>query len=50
MVNKNFLILTATVSPPSDSFQLARSDSAVRLVDYKIALEFYIKFVNLGVI
>jgi hypothetical protein len=42
MIAKTTLLLTATVTPPSDATNLARTDPEVRLEDYKRALTFYI--------
>lgn len=38
----NLLILTATITPPPDAAQLARTDPNIRLNDYRKALEFYL--------
>jgi hypothetical protein len=39
---KTILLLTATINPPSDATNLARTNPLVRLEDYKRALNFYI--------
>jgi hypothetical protein len=38
----NLLIITATITPPLDAPQLARTDPKIRLNDYRKALEFYL--------
>jgi hypothetical protein len=42
----NILLLTATITPPTDAINLARKDPAVRLDDYVNALKFYLPLVT----
>jgi hypothetical protein len=49
-MNKNILLLTATVTPPHDAAQLTRVDPLVRLQDYATAFEFYLGKLKQGVI
>ena len=49
-MNKKILLLTATITPPQDAAQLQRVDPSLRLQDYAMALEFYLKKLKKGVI
>ena len=49
-MNKNILLLTATVTPPQDAAQLQRVDPVLRMQDYAAALEFYLKQMKRGVL
>jgi hypothetical protein len=44
----NLLILTATIAPPLNAPQLARTDPKIRLNDYRKALEFYLSYLVEG--
>lgn len=48
MKTSNILLLTATVTPKSGVPNLKRTNPAVRLQDYKIALEYYLSVINYG--
>jgi hypothetical protein len=43
------LLITATVRPPAAATSLARRDPAERLKDYAVALQFYIRQLEMGV-
>jgi hypothetical protein len=49
-MNKNIILLTATITPPQNAAQLRRIDPLVRLQDYEKAFEFYLKKIKQGVI
>lgn len=46
---KNIVVMTATITPPPGALLLARADPAVRLNDYKSALEFYLSLLGRSV-
>lgn len=46
----NIVILTATITPPSEAVRMARLDPKVRYEDYKKAFKFYLASLNKGVI
>mgnify|MGYP001135052946 CR=1 FL=1 len=46
---KNIVVMTATITPPPGVLLLARADPAVRLNDYRSALEFYISLLGRSV-
>ena len=45
---RNIAMLTATITPPSGVPGLARTDPAVRLADYRSALDFYMSCFDRG--
>lgn len=46
----DILLLTATVTPPQGAVQLSRVDPALRLMDYRAALDCYLNILRRGVI
>jgi hypothetical protein len=46
---KNILVMTATITPKSDAFLLARADPALRRGDYETALRHYLKPLSAGI-
>jgi hypothetical protein len=47
---RHVLLLTATITPPRDAFDLARVDVSARLSDYLAAFEYYLGFVKARII
>jgi hypothetical protein len=46
---KNIIVMTATITPKSDAFLLARTDPELRRRDYELALRHYLKALSRGV-
>jgi hypothetical protein len=45
---ERLLIMTATITPPTDAPGLVRVDPGLRLADYRSALEWYLQFIGAG--
>jgi hypothetical protein len=45
---KNIVVMTATITPKSDAFSLARTDPELRRRDYELALRHYLKILSAG--
>jgi hypothetical protein len=47
---RNILLLTATITPPKNAADLARTDATLRLRDYEDAIEHHLAELSRGVV